>query len=39
MNTWQNIAIGIVGTFVFALAVRIGFHAEQAVAAHSHGMR
>jgi hypothetical protein len=33
MNTLRNIAIGIIGTFVFALAVRIGFHAEQAAAA------
>jgi hypothetical protein len=33
MNTLRNIAIGIVGTFVFALAMRIGFHAEQAAAA------
>ena len=33
MNTLRNVAIGIVGTFVFALAMRIGFHAEQAAAA------
>jgi hypothetical protein len=33
MNTLRNVAIGIVGKFVFALAMRIGFHAEQAAAA------
>ncbi len=35
MNTLKTIAIAIVGTSVFALAVRTGVHAEQATAAHA----
>jgi hypothetical protein len=30
MHTLKNVAIGIMGTLVFALAVRTGMHAEQA---------
>jgi hypothetical protein len=29
MNTLKNIAVGIIGTLVFALAVRTGVQAEQ----------
>ena len=32
MNTVRNIAIGIVGTLIVALAMRTGFRAEQVAA-------
>ncbi len=35
MNTLRTITIGLIGTMIFALAVRTGVHAEQATAAHA----
>ena len=35
MNTLKNVAVGIISTMIFALAMRTGIHAEQqATAVH-----
>ncbi len=29
MNTLKNVAVGIISTMIFALAIRTGFHADK----------